>query len=38
MNVGMAERLLHYGKYDGNPFLPSEIYNRCKELLAHGHV
>ncbi|MCT8139890.1 2-oxoacid:acceptor oxidoreductase subunit alpha [Anaerobacillus sp. CMMVII] len=20
-------------KYDGNPFLPSEIYNQCKELL-----
>jgi len=38
MNVGMADKLVHYGKYDGNPFLPSEIYKQCKELLVHGHV
>ena len=38
MYVGMAEKLVHFGKYDGNPFLPSEIYNQCKELLVHGHV
>jgi 2-oxoglutarate/2-oxoacid ferredoxin oxidoreductase subunit alpha len=38
MNVGMADRLLHYGKYDGNPFLPSEIYHYCKEVFLHGHV
>ncbi|MBA4494424.1 2-oxoacid:acceptor oxidoreductase subunit alpha [Paenactinomyces guangxiensis] len=38
MHVGMAEKLVHYGKYDGNPFLPSEIYNQCKELLVHGHI
>lgn len=38
MNVGMAEKLVHYGKYDGDPFLPSEIYNQCKELLVHGHI
>jgi 2-oxoglutarate ferredoxin oxidoreductase subunit alpha len=25
-------------KYDGNPFLPSEIHNRCKELFAYGNV
>jgi 2-oxoglutarate ferredoxin oxidoreductase subunit alpha len=38
MNVGMADKLVHYGKYDGNPFLPSEIHNYCKELLVHGHI
>jgi 2-oxoglutarate/2-oxoacid ferredoxin oxidoreductase subunit alpha len=38
MYVGMAEKLVHFGKYDGNPFLPSEIYHQCKELLVHGHV
>jgi 2-oxoglutarate ferredoxin oxidoreductase subunit alpha len=38
MNVGMAEKLVHFGKYDGNPFLPSEIYKQCKELLVHGHI
>lgn len=38
MNVGMAEKVVHFGKYDGNPFLPSEVYNQCKELLVHGHI
>lgn len=38
MHVGMAEKLIHFGKYDGNPFLPSEIYKQCKELLVHGHI
>lgn len=38
MNVGMAEKLIHFGKYDGNPFLPSEVYNQSKELLVHGHI
>lgn len=38
MHAGMAEKLVHYGKYDGNPFVPSEIYNQCKELLVHGHI
>lgn len=38
MNVGMAEKLVHFGKYDGNPFLPSEVYNQCKELFVHGNV
>lgn len=36
--VGGGEKILHVGKYDGNPFLPAEIYNQCKELLVHGHV
>ncbi|GGE24788.1 pyruvate ferredoxin oxidoreductase subunit alpha [Marinithermofilum abyssi] len=38
LHVGMADKITHIGKYDGNPFLPSEIYNQCKELLVHGHV
>ncbi|RAL26406.1 2-oxoacid:acceptor oxidoreductase subunit alpha [Thermoflavimicrobium daqui] len=38
MHVGMADKLVYFGKYDGNPFLPSEIYNQCKELLVHGHI
>lgn len=38
MNVGMADKITFVGKYDGNPFLPGEIYNECKELLVHGHI
>jgi 2-oxoglutarate ferredoxin oxidoreductase subunit alpha len=38
MHCQMADKLVHYGKYDGNPFLPSEIYKQCKELLVHGHI
>ncbi|PTM58905.1 2-oxoacid:acceptor oxidoreductase subunit alpha [Desmospora activa] len=38
LHVGMRDKIIHVGKYDGNPFLPSEIYNQCKELLVHGHV
>lgn len=37
MNVGMADRLIHFGKYDGNPFLPTEIHHQGKELFVHGH-
>lgn len=32
LHVGMRDKLVHYGKFDGNPFLPAEIYNYCKEL------
>jgi 2-oxoglutarate ferredoxin oxidoreductase subunit alpha len=32
MNVGMADKMHHILKYDGNPFLPSEIYNQIKGL------
>lgn len=32
MNVNNC-KLENILKYDGNPFLPSEIYNQCKELL-----
>jgi 2-oxoglutarate ferredoxin oxidoreductase subunit alpha len=33
LRVGMAEKISNVLKYDGNPFLPSEVYNRVKELL-----
>ncbi|AMA73502.1 MULTISPECIES: 2-oxoacid:acceptor oxidoreductase subunit alpha [Aneurinibacillus] len=33
LHVGMAEKINSILKYDGNPFLPGEIYNKCKELL-----
>ncbi|SMO55925.1 2-oxoacid:acceptor oxidoreductase subunit alpha [Melghirimyces algeriensis] len=36
--VGMSEKISHVGKYDGTPFLPSEVYHQCKELFVHGHV
>jgi 2-oxoglutarate ferredoxin oxidoreductase subunit alpha len=38
MNVGYSEKLVHFGKYDGNPFLPTEIHKECKEMLVHGHI
>lgn len=33
LRVGMADKVSSILKYDGNPFLPSEVYNRVKELL-----
>lgn len=33
MNVGHAEKVSSVLKYDGNPFLPNEVYTKCKELL-----
>jgi 2-oxoglutarate/2-oxoacid ferredoxin oxidoreductase subunit alpha len=33
MNVGHAEKIANVLKYDGNPFLPNEVYTKCKELL-----
>ncbi|MFC4077922.1 2-oxoacid:acceptor oxidoreductase subunit alpha [Salinithrix halophila] len=38
LHTGLGEKITHVAKYDGNPFLPAEIYNECKELLVHGHV
>jgi 2-oxoglutarate ferredoxin oxidoreductase subunit alpha len=32
LHAGMAEKIHHILKYDGNPFLPSEIYNQIKGL------
>ncbi|MFC3882315.1 2-oxoacid:acceptor oxidoreductase subunit alpha [Bacillus songklensis] len=33
MNVGHAEKISNVLKYDGNPFLPHELYSKCKELF-----
>ncbi|GGG80253.1 2-oxoglutarate ferredoxin oxidoreductase subunit alpha [Paenibacillus radicis (ex Gao et al. 2016)] len=33
MNVGFADKINSQLKYDGNPFLPSEVYQACKELV-----
>ncbi|MCL6585508.1 MAG: 2-oxoacid:acceptor oxidoreductase subunit alpha [Anoxybacillus sp.] len=33
MNVGHADKISTILKYDGNPFLPNEVYTKCKELL-----
>lgn len=33
MNVGNAEKIVKFLKYDGNPFLPHEVYTKCKELF-----
>lgn len=33
MNVGCGEKIDNILKYNGNPFLPKEIYTKCKELL-----
>jgi 2-oxoglutarate ferredoxin oxidoreductase subunit alpha len=33
MNVGNANKIVKFLKYDGNPFLPHEVYTKCKELF-----
>lgn len=33
MNIGYANKIASLLKYDGNPFLPLEIYTRSKELI-----
>lgn len=33
MNVGFADKITKFNKYDGNPFLPHEVYSKCKELF-----
>ncbi|WP_163184344.1 2-oxoacid:acceptor oxidoreductase subunit alpha [Neobacillus sedimentimangrovi] len=33
MNVGHANKIVNHLKYDGNPFLPHEVYSKCKELF-----
>lgn len=33
MNVGYAEKITKFVKYDGNPFLPHEVHSKCKELF-----
>ena len=34
-NAGEVQSIL---KYDGNPFLPAELHNKCKELFSYGNV
>ncbi|WML43777.1 2-oxoacid:acceptor oxidoreductase subunit alpha [Neobacillus sp. PS3-40] len=39
MNIGHVEKITKFLKYDGNPFLPHEIYSKCKELFVlNGHI
>lgn len=38
LNVGNADKIENILKYDGNPFLPSEIYNECKGLISNGNA
>jgi 2-oxoglutarate ferredoxin oxidoreductase subunit alpha len=37
LNVGGADKIHNHLKYNGNPFLPSEIYKECKEMFAWQH-
>jgi 2-oxoglutarate ferredoxin oxidoreductase subunit alpha len=34
LNVGGADKIHSLLKYNGNPFLPSEVYQECKGLIA----
>lgn len=38
MNAGFAEKIESLLKYDGNPFLPSDVHKACKELSLDGNV
>ncbi|MGC4375710.1 2-oxoacid:acceptor oxidoreductase subunit alpha [Fictibacillus sp. Mic-4] len=33
MNLNSHEKMASITKYDGNPFLPQEVFNKCKELV-----
>lgn len=33
LNIGSREKIRNVQKYDGNPFLPAEIYSECKGLV-----
>jgi len=33
LHVGSHDKIRSILKYDGNPFLPSDLYNACKELI-----
>lgn len=33
LHVGSHDKIKNILKYDGNPFLPAELYNACKELI-----
>ncbi|MFD2670021.1 2-oxoacid:acceptor oxidoreductase subunit alpha [Marinicrinis sediminis] len=38
LHVGHANKIQSVLKYDGNPFLPAEIYQRVKGLSEHGNI
>jgi len=38
MNVGHADKITNFLKYDGNPFLPHEVHTKCKELFEYGNI
>ncbi|TKD71618.1 2-oxoacid:acceptor oxidoreductase subunit alpha [Pseudalkalibacillus hwajinpoensis] len=38
MNAGHGDKIESLLKYDGNPFLPGDIHQQCKEMLANGHI
>jgi 2-oxoglutarate/2-oxoacid ferredoxin oxidoreductase subunit alpha len=38
MNAGYGEKIESILKYDGNPFLPGDIHQQCKEMFANGHI
>ncbi|MGM0880799.1 MAG: 2-oxoacid:acceptor oxidoreductase subunit alpha [Bacillota bacterium] len=38
MHAGFAEKIESLLKYDGNPFLPSDVHKACKELSLDGNV
>ncbi|WP_139488899.1 2-oxoacid:acceptor oxidoreductase subunit alpha [Brevibacillus dissolubilis] len=38
LNVGHADKIESVLKYDGNPFLPNEVYTEVKGLIKHGDV
>ncbi|WP_066173191.1 2-oxoacid:acceptor oxidoreductase subunit alpha [Bacillus marinisedimentorum] len=33
MNLPVADKVINLKKYDGNPFTPSHVYDKCKELF-----
>lgn len=37
LNLGYSEKIHNLLKYNGNPFLPSEIHKECKGLIAWQH-
>ncbi|PWA11968.1 2-oxoacid:acceptor oxidoreductase subunit alpha [Pueribacillus theae] len=38
MNVGALEKIESILKYDGNPFLPNDLYTKVKELFLVGNL
>jgi len=38
LHNGYTEKIRNILKYDGTPFLPSEIYKECKELINSGNA